>query len=148
MLGTVADVHALHHLGDASLAFRRRNVKIAQRQLDVLIHIEFVNKVEALEHEADISFAELGTLLLLEVSHLGTQKFIGTAGRIVQQAKDIEQCRLAATRRSHDGDELAVLDFKRYAVQSRGLNLFRTEDFGKVGNFNHNELLFNYLFIL
>ena len=31
MLGAVADVHALHHLCHASLALRRRNVKITQR---------------------------------------------------------------------------------------------------------------------
>ena len=91
MLCTVADVHALHHLCHASLALRRRNVKITQRQLDVLIHIEFVNKVEALEHKADIALAELGTVLLLEVRHLGAQKFIGTAGRIVQQAQNVQK---------------------------------------------------------
>ena len=112
MLCTVADVHALHHLGHTSLALRCRDVEVAQRQLDVLVDVELVDEVEALEHESDISFAELGTLLLLEVRHLGAQKFIGTAGRIVQQAQDIEERGLAAARRTHDGDELAVLDFE------------------------------------
>ena len=79
---------------------------------------------------------------------LGAEELVGAAGRVVQQAKDVQQRGLAAARRPHDGDKLAVFDFKGYAVKSRGLNFFRPEDFAKVGNFNHNLSLFNYLFIL
>ena len=50
-----------------------------------------------------------------------------------------------AARRAHDGDELAVLDFEGNAVESRGLDLFRAEDFAKVANSNHNCLYFNCL---
>ena len=66
-------------------------VQIAQRQLNILIHIQFVNQVEALEHEADIALAELGALLLLKIGHFRAQEFIGAAGGIVQQAQDIQQ---------------------------------------------------------
>ena len=37
-------------------------------------------------------------------------------------------------------DELAVLDFEGNTIESSGLDLFRAEDLGKIGNFNHNEL--------
>ena len=68
MVGTVADSHALHDFRDFRLALGSADVQIAKRQFDVLIDIEFVDEVEALEHESDVSFAELGTLLLLKIS--------------------------------------------------------------------------------
>ena len=137
MLGTVADGHALHDIRDLGLALGGRYVQIPKRQLNVLIHIEFVDQVEALEHEADVAFAELGTLFLLEAADLGAEEFIGTTGGIVQQAQNVQQRGLAAARRPHDGHELAVFDFKRDAIQRRGLDLFRAEDLGEVGYLNH-----------
>ena len=101
------------------------------------VYSGFSNQVEALEHKADVALAELGALLLLQAADFGAQEFVGTAGGIVQQAEDVEQRRFAAARRAHDGDELAVLDFEGYTVQSRGLNFFRPEDLGKIGDLYH-----------
>ena len=126
----MADGHALHDLRHLLLALGGRNVQIAQRQLDVLIDIEFVDQVEALEYEADVALAELGALFLLELAYLGAKEFVGTAGGIVQQAQDVQQGGLAAARRAHDGDKLAVFDFKRYAGQRGSFDFFRPEDFG------------------
>ena len=133
MIGSMADVHPLHDVRDLLLALGRADVQVAQRKLDILIDIEFVDEVEALEHETDDPFTKLGALLLFEVRYFSAEKFIGTAGGIVQQAQDVQQRGLAAAGRAHDGDELAVLDFKRYAIEGRGLDFFRAEDLGEVG---------------
>ena len=137
VIGTMADGHTLHNLRDLGLALAGADIQIAQRQLNVLIHIEFVDQVEALEHKADVALAELGALLLLQAADFGAEEFIGTAGGIVQQAEDVQQRGLAAAGRAHDGDELAVLDFEGNAVEGRGLDLFRPEDLGKIGDLYH-----------
>ena len=63
----VLDGHARHDVVDTLFALGGGNVHVAQRQFDVLKHVEFVDEVEALEHEADVALAELGAVLLLEV---------------------------------------------------------------------------------
>ena len=83
VLGAMADGHALHNLRDFGLSLCGAYVQVAQRQLNILIHIQFVNQVEALEHKADIALAELGALLLLKIGHFRAQEFIGAAGGIV-----------------------------------------------------------------
>ena len=108
VLGAVADGHALHDFRDLLLALGSGDVEIPQRQFDVLIHIEFVDKVETLEHETDIAFAELGALFLLEVRHLGAEEFIAAAGRVVQQAQDIQQRGLAADLPQPEGPMMAT----------------------------------------
>ena len=60
VLGTVLDGHARHDGVDALLALGGGDVHVAQRQFDVLKHIQFVDEVEALDHEADVALAELG----------------------------------------------------------------------------------------
>ena len=132
VLGAVGDGHPLHHRRDPLLALRRADVQVAQRQLDVLIDVQLVDEVEALEHEADVALAELGALPLLQLSDLLPQQLVAARGGVVQEAEDVEQRGFAAARRPHHGDELAVLYFERDTVQREGLDVFRAEDFGEV----------------
>ena len=143
VVGAVADGHSLHNFRDLLLALGSADVQVAKRQFDVLIHIEFVDEVEALEHKAYVALAELGALLLLEASHLGVEQLVAAARRVVQQTQNVQQRGLAAARRAHDGDKLAVLDFKGNTIESRSLDFFRAEDFAKIANSNHNCLIFN-----
>ena len=128
VLGAVLDGHALHDFRDTLLALGGGDVHVAQRQLDVLIHVQLVDEVEALEHEADVALAELGAVLLLEVAHLLPQQLVAAFRGVVQEAEDVEQGGFAAARRPHDGDKLAVVDFERNAVQREGFDVFRAED--------------------
>ena len=70
VLGSVADGHSLHNLGDLLLTLGRGDVQVPQRKLDVLIDIQFIDQVEALEHESDVALTELGALLFLELADL------------------------------------------------------------------------------
>ncbi len=91
MLGAVADGHALHDFRHFGLTLGGRYIQVAQREFNIFIYIQLINQVEALEHETDVPFAELGALLLLEVCHLGAEEFVTAAGRIVQQAEDVQK---------------------------------------------------------
>ena len=130
----MSDVHAGHDGLHTLLALGSRDVHVAQRQFDVLIHIQLINEVETLKHEANVALAELGAVLFLEVADLMAEEFVTALGGVVQEAEDVEQGGLAASRRPHDGDKLAVVDFERNAVQCKGFNLFRSEK--QVGDFN------------
>ena len=137
MLGAVADVHTFEHSGDALLALAGSHIEVFERQLDVLVDVEFVNKVETLENEADVALAETGAVALLETTHLGVAKPVAARRGVVEESQDVEQGGLAAARGSHNGDKFAVFDFKTYPVEGDGFNLFRTEDFLKVFYFEH-----------
>jgi hypothetical protein len=51
---------ALERLADATLALGRRHTAVRERQLDVLVHRQIADQVEALEDEADATKAQLG----------------------------------------------------------------------------------------
>ena len=96
VLRPVADVHAFEYLCDFLFPLRCADVEVAQRKFDILIDIEFVDEVEALEHESDVSLAELRAVLLLEFRHLVAEEFVTAAGRVVEQAEDVQQGGLPA----------------------------------------------------
>jgi len=130
VLGTVRDGHPFHHGRDPLLALGSTDFHVLERQLDVLIDVQLVDEVEALEYEADIALAKLGALAFFQLSHLLTEQLVGAARGVVQEAEDVEQRGFAAARRPHHGHELAALNFERDAVQREGLDFFRAEDFG------------------
>ena len=66
VLGTVADVHALHHLLHFLLALSLGDAEIGKRQFDVLLYVELVNEVEALENETYLTFADGCALVLMQ----------------------------------------------------------------------------------
>ena len=127
VLGTVADVHALHHLLHLLLALALRHAEIGKRQLDVLLYVELVDEVEALEDEAYLSLADGRALVLMQSGHLFVTEPILAGGGVVEESEDVEQRGLATAGGTHDGDELAVLYFKRYFVERDGLDFFRAE---------------------
>ena len=108
----MADIHPLHDFPYLLLALRRLHLQVGKRQFDVLKHVQLIYQVETLEDEADIAFAYLRPLLLVEMPHLLTGEVIVALGRVVEQAQNVQQRRLAAPRRPHDGDKLAVLHFQ------------------------------------
>ena len=63
-----------------------------------------------------------------------------SAGGIVQQSQYIEQCRFATARRSHDGNELAVLHFQAHTVEGMCLHLVGMEHLGQILYFDHTLL--------
>ena len=126
--GTVTDGHAAHDFRDALLAFGSRHTEVLQRQLDVLLHGEFVDEVERLEDETDLSAPSESALALFQMAHFHAVQPVAALRGIVQQTEDVQQRRFAAARRTHDGDELAVLHFQCDAPEGRGLHHICAED--------------------
>src|SRR5690606_19411203 len=102
-----------------------RHALVEQRQLDVLVDVELVEQVEALEDEADVAFAQLGEAVLREARDLAIGEPVAPARRRIDQADDVEQRRFAASGRPHDRDELALLDRQIDARERRGFELLR-----------------------
>ena len=112
----MTDGHSLHDGLHLCLALRLRNIKIGKRKFDVLLYIQFIYQVEALEHKTDFSLSHIRTLLFLQVCHLVITQEIFSRSRVVEQTEDIEQGGFAATGWSHDGNKLAVFYCERYVI--------------------------------
>ena len=97
MLGTMADGHSLHNRLHLCLALRLRNIEVSKRKLDVLLYVQFIYQIEALEHKTDFSLSHIRTLLFLQVCHLMIAQEIFSRSRVVEQTEDVEQGRFAAT---------------------------------------------------
>ena len=89
-MGAVRDCHATQDFLNSLMAFFLRNAQVFQWQFYVLLHIQFVNQVEALEHETYLSLADFGTLTLLERTYVLPVSQILSAGGIVEQSQYIQ----------------------------------------------------------
>ena len=120
-----------------------RNAHVEQWQFDVFVYVQFVNQVEALEYETNDTFTQAGALCFSVFGDFLSIEVVFSARRVIEQAKDIQQCRFTATGRSHDCDELTFFHFDVHIVQSPCLHFFCLEDFLQVYCFNHNSDNFN-----
>lgn len=114
------------------------DAQVDQRQLDVLVDVQFVDQVETLENETDFAFAVQRAIFFLQGSDFLSEQVVFARGRVVQQPEDVQQRRFAATGRPHDRNEFAFGDFERNLVQSDGFDLFRTEALAQFFNFQHS----------
>ena len=80
----VADGHPAQHFFNTLLTLLLGYAKVGQRQLHVLLHVQFVDEVETLEHKSYLSFANLRALTLLQLTHFLTIEVIGATGGIVE----------------------------------------------------------------
>ena len=97
--------------------------RYSERQLDVLVHRQVADQVEALEHESDGATSHLGPLALRQPGGFLTRQLVRARGRLIEQAHQVQQRGLATARRPHDGNELAAPDGQRDAVEGRRLHL-------------------------
>ena len=105
---------------------------IEQCQFDVLGNIEFVDQVEALEDETDVLLANVGALSLGVPGNVLVEEEIVTIGWVIEQADDVEQCRLATARGPHDGNEVPLVDFNIDAVERDSFDFVGAVDFEQV----------------
>ena len=107
MLQAMAHVHLLQHCLHALLALRRWNFVVCEWQLHVFVDGQLVDEIEALEHEADVRLAQVGPLALGIIGHLLSEELVTAGAWVVDQPENVHQGGLAATRRSHQRDELS-----------------------------------------
>ena len=86
VMGAMTDGHAAQYLLYPCLALLLGHTQIGKRQLYILLHVQFVDQVKALEYKTYLSFANLRALTLLQLTHFLTIEVIGATGGIVEQA--------------------------------------------------------------
>src|SRR6185437_7249794 len=93
--------HAMRHPDlfesamDAFFALYPAHLAIGERQLDVFVHREITNQVEALEDETDLLVADACAVGKVEALHRLAVQDIGAVGRRVEEADDRQQRRFA-----------------------------------------------------
>ncbi len=119
ILGARFETDELEHLAHPHAPLRSRNALVMQRQLDVLVHVEIRDQMEALKDEADVTPAQVCELIDRAIGDVLAAEHVTTARRRIDEADDVEHRRLAAARRPHDCDELAALDREIDAIERR-----------------------------
>ena len=80
---------------------------VDQRHHHVLESCHSRQEVEVLKDEPDLPASQPGSLRLAEPRDVLTIKEVSAAGRAVEEPQEVDQRRLARTRRSHEGNHLA-----------------------------------------
>ena len=146
LLGVVvAAVHDLHLVEDhfhALFSFRAFYAEIDEGEFYVFEYGQFIDQVETLENETDITFPKVCSFPLVEVGDFDAVEQEATAIGIIQETEDIEQGGFAAAGRAHDGHEFSFFDFEGEFVKCDGLYLFGAIGFLKFGDLDHDYELF------
>ena len=117
VLGAIRQPDDLQRDARALLPLRLRELREQQRQLDVLLGRQHGQQVVELEDEPDVLRAPLRELAAAEGAHRHAVHFDGAAGRRVEAADQIEQRRLAGSRRSHQREEIALRNLQVHALE-------------------------------
>jgi len=121
---------------------RRRDVRIYQRQLNVIKHGCLRKQVESLKNEPELLIADLRYFLFGIVSHRLAFEEIVAGSVIIKETQDLQQGRLARAGRPHNRDEFARLHGKAYAVENRRLDFPVPVHLGQIVDFNERHGLF------
>jgi len=138
MLYPVAQSHGLDHLEGTLLALGRTHPAVQQGHLHVVQDIERGDQVEALEDKSELGVAEAGGLAGIETRDGLAVQLHGTGRGLVEQSGDVEQGGLAAAGGAHDTYKFSFAHFEVDVVESHGLDLGSSVDFGNFDKLDHN----------
>ena len=113
---------------------RARLAREHERQADVVLERERVEKAEVLKDEAQVVATEGRGGLLWNFGEVLAAEQYRAAARLVERGEDIEKRRFAAAALTHDGDIFAAFNgeadiFERLdlaAAKARGVGLLKT----------------------
>src|ERR1700721_933485 len=86
------------------------HMPVDQSHLDVLRNIQIIDQVEALKHETDTGAPMDRQIFLWAARGVIAEEPIRSGRRAINQSENIEERRLAATRRPHDCEKFALID--------------------------------------
>ena len=124
---TVAHIDLGKHFFDAFTAFGAFETEIGEREFDIVGHIDLINEVETLKHEAYATLAELSALAFAHTGHFCAVEVILSAGRIVEEAEDVEEGGFSTSAGTHYGYKFAVGYVEVDTVESHGLDFVCAE---------------------
>ena len=108
----MAKADTLQEIARSLTSFAPRELVFDHRQLHVFERGQHGQEIEALEHETDPLQAQLRAPSLIHRGHIFAEHVQRAAGGHVDAAEQIEQRRLAAPARAHQGHKLAGRDGK------------------------------------
>src|ERR1051325_4820698 len=120
---------ALECVGDALLALGRAHAAIRQRQLDVLVDGQVADEIEALKDKADFAVPDARALGQRKILDRVLVENVLAVSRRIEQPENREQGRLAAARRSGNGDVFTLFDVEVNTGECVGFNLVCIKDF-------------------
>ena len=103
---------------DAGPALGRRNLLINEREFDVLEDGGVIEKVAGLHDEAQVAAPEGGGLLAVESQDVLVHDGQRSGIRRVQESQNMEHGGLAAAGWSHDGHQLAGVNFQVHTTEN------------------------------
>jgi hypothetical protein len=95
---------------------------VAQGHVHVVGHVQVRYQVEALEDEADALVADARAVVVVQVAHVLPIQGVAPAVEGLQQARDVEEGRLARAGGAHDRHELTFLHIQAEVAQRVGLH--------------------------
>ena len=114
MFDAIAKADAVQGL--PCFAFVRCAVKVLS-QHHVFQRRKIRNEMELLKYEANFFSAEPGQAILIKPADVNAVDQGPTAGGGIEPAENVNQSGFARTRRAHDRDPFALLNFERNAVE-------------------------------
>src|SRR5208337_658262 len=111
------NLKVVKRIGDKALPLAAWNVFVRKRQIDVLRNREIVEQVITLKNHADILLRQLGAFLALHGMNRLLSKPKLALPAVVEHGQHVEQRRFSRPRRSHNGDEFALLNLQVDAPQ-------------------------------
>src|ERR1700678_165469 len=70
---------------------------IAQRYVDIVLHVQIGNQIEGLKNEADLLVAQPRALVVVQAANIGAVELIFAAAEFLEQTRDRQEGRLART---------------------------------------------------
>src|SRR5690348_13874827 len=111
------DLKAIERIRHHTLALMSRDVLIGKREVDILRDGEIIEQVITLKNHSDVAFGEFRAYFPLHAVNSALAEPVFAIPTVVEKRQDAEQRGFARARRTHDGDELAFLDFQVDAAQ-------------------------------
>ncbi len=124
---TIGEAHGLQHRLHPRASILKRPTKQAQGQLHVARNVKIGQQMKRLKYEANQAAPREAACALIEVRKINTFDRDCTAIGCLESGQQIEQRRLAGTRFTDHGNDLAAGDLQIQTVEHQA----RTEVFGQ-----------------
>src|SRR5580698_2273235 len=113
MSGAMPDLHALQCFSRTLSAFAGRYTSvIKERHLNIFLHVQLIDQVEALKDEANKVLAQIGQLSFGFARDVLAIEPVLSRGGGIEHPDDVEKRGFAAAGGSHDRHELARREFQ------------------------------------
>src|SRR5215471_11774354 len=104
------DLKPIQCVGDDRLAFAALDIPVGERNVQILINSEAVQQMVLLKDKTDVPLVQLNPVFRFQFVNGLAEKVVLTLPDAVEHSDDREQRGLPGTRRSHDGEEIALSD--------------------------------------